>query len=125
MRGRRLDRKALKRVFKKVPALEKCFSMLEHLAGSKHSLGISEMARDLGYHKGTIYNIVYTLKELGVLEQTSANKFRLGPQLYLMGRAAGSHSELIRTVHPYLEEIHRRLNPNERGRLAYGEATSA
>jgi len=96
--------------YKKVPAIEKCFNLLEILSRTDQALGISEIARRLGYHKGTVYNMVYTLLDLGILEQTQKNKFRLGARLYSLGRAAGNSSELIRTVHPFLEDIHRKLH---------------
>lgn len=98
------------RGFKRVPALEKCFNLLEILSKNNKNFGISEIAKVLDYHKGTVYNLVYTLAELGILEQTTDNKFRLGTQLYALGKAAGGRSELIQTVHPYLEEIHLKLN---------------
>lgn len=96
--------------FKKVPALEKCFNLLELLSKSDRKFGVSEIANSLGYHKGTVYNIAYTLTEMGILEQTPDNRFCLGTRLYSLGRAAGNNSELIRTVHPFLEEIHQKLD---------------
>ncbi len=95
--------------FKRVPAIEKCFNILDLLSKSQRDIGISEIANALGYHKGTVYNMAYSLVELGILEQTPENRFRLGTRLYALGRTAGNTSELIRTVHPYLEEIHRKL----------------
>ncbi len=96
--------------FKRVPALKKCFALLDLLSKSDRHFGISEIAKTLGYHKGTVYNMAYTLTELGILEQTFENKFRLGTRLFALGKAAGNSSELIRTVHPYLEMIHEKLN---------------
>ncbi len=95
--------------FKRVPAIDKCFSILDLLSKSQRAIGISEIANALGYHKGTVYNMAYTLVELGILEQTPENRFRLGTRLYALGKTAGNTSELIRTVHPYLEKIHQRL----------------
>lgn len=100
----------MSREYKKVPALEKCFNLLDFLSKNNRNFGISEIAKALGYHKGTVYNMAYTLTELGILEQTPENKFQLGTRLYALGKAAGSNSELIQTVHPYLEEIHHKLN---------------
>ena len=53
--------------------------------------------------------MAYTLTELGILENTPDNKFRLGTQLFALGKAAGSNSELIQIVHPYLEKINQKL----------------
>ena len=94
--------------FKRVPALDKCFDMLNLLAESGKALGISDMSRSLGYHKSTVFNMVHTLVDLGVLEKESENKFRFGTRLYLLGKAAGNSSQLLVTVHPYLEEINQK-----------------
>lgn len=91
--------------YKPVPAIDKCFKVLDLFASSKKPLSISEISRSLDYHKSTVFHIVYTLHGLGILENGSENKFRLGRQLYVLGKAAGKESELIHTVRPYLEKI--------------------
>ncbi len=96
------------RVFKRVPALDKCFSVLELLASRERPFCISEIARALGYSKSTVYNMLHTLVDLEVLEPTKENTFRFGARLYAIGKSAGNGSELISTVHPYLEEMSRR-----------------
>lgn len=91
--------------FKRVPAIDRCFAILQLCAKSKRSLGISEIARELGIHKGTVFNLVHTLASLEVLEHGVDGKFRFGSGLYALGNAAGGRSELIQTVHPFLEKI--------------------
>ena len=71
-------------------------------------MGISDISKALKYNKSTVFNIVYTLSDLGILEYGHNNKFRFGTQLYVLGKAASSGSELINTVHPYLEEINQK-----------------
>lgn len=95
----------MKAGFKRVPAVEKCFNILDLLARSERPLGISDISKALGYYKGTVFNIVYTLVDLGVIENKQGSAFRFGTKLYLLGKAAGQGSELIRTVHPYLEDV--------------------
>ena len=94
--------------FKRVPALDKCFTILGFLARSKKPLGISDISNALEYNKSTVFNIVYTLNDLGILEYGRNNKFGFGTQLYALGKAASLGSELISTVHPYLGEINRK-----------------
>ena len=91
--------------FKRVPALDKCFAILDLMAHTKKALGISDLSNALGYHKSTVFNMVYTLVDLGILENGTEGKFRFGPGLYALGKASGGGSELVSTVHPYLEEI--------------------
>jgi DNA-binding IclR family transcriptional regulator len=89
---------------KRVPALDKCFAILGLLADSSEPLGISNIARELALNKSTVFNTVHTLVDLKVLEFSRDNKLLFGTQLYLLGQAAGKKGELIRTVHPYLEQ---------------------
>ena len=95
----------IKGSYKRVPALDKCFAILERMARMKQPMGISDISNALGYHKSTVFNMVHTLVDLGVLENGSEGKFRLGPRLYALARAAGRGSELVSTIRPYLEEI--------------------
>ena len=95
----------MKTAFKRVPALDKCFAMLELLARSDKPLGVSDISKALDFNKSTVFNIVHTLDDLGVLEKAPNGKFQFGTRLYILGRAAGRASSLISTVHPYLEEI--------------------
>lgn len=93
--------------FKKVPAIDKCFAILQLLAKSKPALGISEISKQLELNKSTVFNIIYTLKDIRILEQYPDGKFHFGTLLYLLGNSNGKKSELIQTVHPYLEKINR------------------
>ena len=93
--------------FKKVPAIDKCFAILQLLAKSRPALGISEISKQLELNKSTVFNIIYTLKDIGILEQYHDGKFHFGTLLYLLGNSNGKKSELIQTVHPYLEKINR------------------
>jgi IclR family KDG regulon transcriptional repressor len=93
--------------FKRVPALDKCFAILDLLSKSNHPLGISEISNELKLNKSTVFNMVHTLVDLQVLEHASNGKLTLGTRVYTMGKTAGRKAELIRTVHPYLEKIAR------------------
>jgi IclR family KDG regulon transcriptional repressor len=95
----------MKIAFKRVPAIDKCFTILELFARLKKPLGVSEISKALSYNKSTVFNMVHTLNDLGILEKSGENKFQFGMQLYTLGKAAGSSSELIGNVHPYLEKI--------------------
>lgn len=95
--------------FKRVPAIEKCFSILSYMAEEKRSFGYSEIVRKLGFNKSTVFNILHTLNELDILEKDAGGQFRLGSSLFILGNAAAGGSELIQAVHPYLESINARF----------------
>ena len=95
--------------FKRVPAIDKCFQILALLGKKKEPMGISEISNELSLNKSTVFNMVYTLSDLGVLENYE-NKFRFGTKLFVLGRAAEQGSDLIRNIHPYLKDISRKIN---------------
>lgn len=94
--------------FKRVPAIDKCFTILELLAQSKEPLGISDISGKLDLNKSTVFNIVHTLMDLNVLESQPEGKFVLGTRFYILGNMAGKRSDLIQTAHPFLEAINKR-----------------
>ncbi len=95
--------------YKSVPAIEKCFSILSLMAETKQPFGFNEVVRKLGLNKSTVFNILHTLNNLGILEKGPDGLFRLGPNLFVLGKAAAGGSDLIQTVHPYLESINKEL----------------
>ncbi len=91
--------------YKRVPAIEKCFAILELLAKSRKSLGISDISGSLRLNKSTVFNILHTLVELNVLENHSDGKFGCGTRFYTLGEMTGKRSAFIQTAHPYLQAI--------------------
>jgi len=91
--------------YKRVPAIDKCFSILALMAEAKRPFGFNEIVKNLGLNKSTVFNILHTLNDLDVLEKGPDGLFRLGTRLFILGNAAAGGSELIQTVHPYLETI--------------------
>src|SRR4030042_6170189 len=94
--------------FRKVPAIDKCFAVLELLAQSKTPMGISEISRRLDLNKSSVFNTVHTLRDLNILENQPDGKFAFGTRLYILGNTAGKRSALIQTAHPYLRVINER-----------------
>jgi IclR family KDG regulon transcriptional repressor len=80
------------------------------MAKTKEPLGISEITRALDFNKSTVFNIIHTLTDLEILKQAPDNKFDLGIKFYLLSRASRNGSEIISTIHPYLEIINQKTN---------------
>lgn len=91
----------------RVPALYRCFAILELLSQADDFPGNNEIARRLGLNKSTVSNTMHTLADLGVLEIRSDGKFIFGPRFYLLGSMAAKRSELQQTAQPYLGQINR------------------
>jgi DNA-binding IclR family transcriptional regulator len=91
--------------FRRVPAIDKCFAILDLLARSKEPMGISDISGKLDLNKSTVFNIGHTLRDLNILENRRDNKFVFGTRFYILANMAGKRSALIQTAHPYLEMI--------------------
>jgi len=98
--------------FKRVPAIDKCFTILELLVRSNEPMGISDISGKLGLNKSTVFNISRTLVDLRVLENQPDGKFVFGTRFYVLSSMAGQRSTLIKSTHRFLEKI------NERTRLS-------
>jgi DNA-binding IclR family transcriptional regulator len=90
---------------KAVPAVYKCFDIIDLFVTAQKPLGISAIATALGYHRSTVFNLAYSLLDLGILERGDDGKFHLGTRFFELGKTAGRNSGLVHTARPYLEEI--------------------
>jgi DNA-binding IclR family transcriptional regulator len=97
----------MKANFKRVPALDKSFAIIEMMAQASGPVSINAVVRQLGLNKSTVFNILHTLVDLRVIDREAEGRFLLGTRLYALGSAAAKKSGLIQTVHPYLVRINR------------------
>lgn len=95
----------MKPSFRRVPAIDKCFAILDLLAKSKEPMGVSDISGKLALNKSTVFNIGHTLADLNVLENLGDGKFTFGTRFYVLSNSAGKTSPLLKTAHPYLEMI--------------------
>ena len=69
--------------YKRVPAIDKCFSVLALMAEAKRPFGFNEIVKNLGLNKSTVFNILHTLNDISVLEKELDGLFELGRQPHL------------------------------------------
>ena len=98
------------KAFKRVPAIDKCFAVLDLLVQSKEPMSISEISGRLGLNKSTVFNMIHTLKNLNVLEVQGNGKFAFGTHFYVLANKAGKKSTLIQVAHPYLEQVNKKTD---------------
>lgn len=96
--------------FSRVPAIDKCFSILELLAESKDPLGVSDISAKLGLNKSTVFHICRTLVDLHVIENQGNGKFIFGTRFYVLSNMARKRPPLVKIIHEYLEKINQETN---------------
>jgi IclR family transcriptional regulator, KDG regulon repressor len=89
-----------------VPAVDRAARLLERLESAGRPMTISELARELGINKGTMRDLLETLRAHGLLERDEARKrYRLGPHLARLGMAALGQMDLASVARPYLVDL--------------------
>lgn len=95
---------------KNIQSVERAFSILElfeKTGCAEYSL--KELSESLGLNKSTTFGLVNTLSNLGYLQQNAENqKYALGLKVLGFSSAVKVQNLIIRSVHPYLEQINRK-----------------
>ncbi len=86
-----------------VPAVERATRILVALGNGQEEATLTELARDLTMHKSTAHNILETLARHGFVSRDAATRrYRLGPTLATLGRAAAVGPDLVALARPHL-----------------------
>ena len=89
-----------------VPAVDRAARLLDILDAESQPMTISELARALGINKGTVRDLLETLRAHGLLQRDEIGKtYRLGPRLARLGMAALGQLDLSSVAHPNLAEL--------------------
>jgi len=86
-------------------SLERGLAILSSFS-ARPLLGVSELAREVGYTRSTTHRYVATLAALGYLEQDAdSRKYRLGPRVLDLGFSAINSMELREISVPHLQQL--------------------
>lgn len=92
-----------KRSKRLVPAVDRAARILAVMAGETRPMSITALARHLNASKGTIRDILETLRDHGFLDRDEATKlYRLGPQLVRLGASSSDSQDLLTAARPHL-----------------------
>ena len=78
---------------------------LQLLAGSKHPLGVHEIARQLDLEPTRVHRLLRTLGHMGLLRQDASRKFVPGPGVHVLAAQCLYGSRLIHAALPVLESL--------------------
>jgi IclR family transcriptional regulator, pca regulon regulatory protein len=91
-------------------SLERGLAILECFNPERPTLGIAEIADDLGMSRSTTHRYAITLVALGLLEQGASRKYRLCLRVTDLGMSTLSSTGLPEHARPYLEELRHRTS---------------
>jgi len=91
-----------------VPAVERAAGILLVLGDGQGEATLTDLARHLRIHKSTAHNILSTLaRHRFVSRDPTTRRYRLGPVLAALGRAAAERPDLAALAHPHLVRLQR------------------
>lgn len=89
-----------------VPSVDRAINILNILNKDSTERGISEIARMLGAHKGTIREILLTLEHHGLVERNDdTKKYRLGRAMLEFGRVAMRNHDVRQVARPFMARL--------------------
>ncbi|MFT5834999.1 MAG: IclR family KDG regulon transcriptional repressor [Cognaticolwellia sp.] len=87
-------------------SIQKAFKILERFTLEKPEWGVTELAKAVGSNKSTIYRMLATLEQLGVIRQnTDSDKYSLGLKLFELGNRVKIHASFVKQTHSELEKV--------------------
>ena len=89
-----------------VPAVDRAARIFEILRTNDQPMSITELARELNASKGTVREILETLRRHGLLERNDETKlYRLGPELVKLGASSREGRSLVAASRPHLVSL--------------------
>jgi len=90
-------------------SVKKGFEIIGCIAEKQGQLTLSDISRQLGLNKTTVFRYLETMADLNILERHE-NCWHLGIGLFELGNKVDFPASLVNHIHPVLDELSRRLN---------------
>jgi IclR family transcriptional regulator, KDG regulon repressor len=87
-----------------VRTIEKCFSLLEHIAG-RQPVRIPDIVQSLGLNRGNVHRLLATLERLGYVERLEDGKVRLSYKIFKMGSTVPHTRKLDEVTKPFMHRL--------------------
>lgn len=90
-----------------VAALSRALDMLIYIYDQGRPVRISEMARNMGLSKSTVYRALYTMEQKGFIRKNEENDtYWLGMKLFAIGERVQEKLTISDLAHPYAKQLH-------------------
>lgn len=87
-------------------SVHKTFAILEHFTAEKSAWGVTELAKEVGSNKSTVFRFLAQLHSIGILDKdVETEKYRLGLKLFELGNRVQLRKALVEKTHPELASL--------------------
>ncbi|MDH7490329.1 MAG: IclR family transcriptional regulator [Anaerolineae bacterium] len=92
-----------------VQSVERAVAILRSFSRERPERGVSELARELGIHKSTVYRLLATLERHGLVARNpETERYRLGLDLIVLAAQVVEHMDVREIARPHLRELSER-----------------
>ena len=105
-----------------VVMVSRAMAILNYLSIKDHYVGISEIAKDMGLPKATVFRIINSLEEWNAVEYEDGKGYHLGRFLIKLGKTASKDAGLIDICKPYMDKIAGEIEENVNLAIEYENA---
>ena len=82
-------------------SVNKAISVLKCFDPQNLELSVLQISKKVGIHRVTAYRLLETLLREGILEKNvNAGKYRIGPELYILGNLYLISTDLLKVAEP-------------------------
>ncbi len=94
-----------------VKSVGRALQIMDILSAERHGMGVTEIAKQIGIHKSSVYRLLSTLVEYGYVEQDEeTERYKLGYKLLEMSSKLLESIDLRKEAKPYLRELEKLTN---------------
>lgn len=87
-------------------AVCRAIAVLKAFSDDAPEMGVTEVGRKIGLHKSTVYRLLSAFEGEGLIARNPENgRYRLGPELIVLGEQALRHTDVHRVALPFLREL--------------------
>jgi len=87
-------------------AVRRAIAVLKAFSDESPDMGVTEVSRKVNLHKSTVYRLLSAFEDEGLIARNpETGKYRLGPELIVLGEQVLRHTEVHRVALPFLREL--------------------
>ncbi|HZM70846.1 MAG TPA: IclR family transcriptional regulator, partial [Candidatus Cryosericum sp.] len=87
-------------------AVRRAIAVLKSFSDESPDMGVTEVSRKVNLHKSTVYRLLSAFEDEGLIARNpETGKYRLGPELIVLGEQVLRHTEVHRVALPFLREL--------------------
>ncbi len=87
-------------------AVRRAIAVLKAFSDNAPEMGVTEVSRKVDLHKSTVYRLLSAFEGEGLIAKSlETGKYRLGPELIVLGEQVLRHTDVHRVALPFLKEL--------------------